>query len=164
DPQRSARGVAHEPNPLRVCIVCNGLLGPVDNNEIATHYMALTEMLLTAGHDVTYLYTGSAYSEVEQVEHWVARYAEEGLRVVPLPKSNIAINNHPEICTSYLTYKWLGEQDDFDVIHFHEWRGNGYYSLLAKHQGLAFERTALCVGVHGPTWWNKQCNYELIDH
>ena len=50
------------------------------------------------------------------------------------------------------------------MVHFHEWRGNGYYSLLAKHQGLAFERATLCVGVHSPSLWNKQCNHELVDH
>ncbi len=166
-PQQSARGVAHEPRSLlRVCIACNSLLGPgpVRYRRLATHYMGLAEALLSAGHDVTYLYTGGAYSEAEPVEYWVARYAEEGLKVVPLPESDLPINNNPETCTSYLTYKWLQAHDDFDVIHFHEWRGTPYYSLLAKHEGLAFERATLCVGAHSPSSWNKQCNYELIDH
>ena len=147
-----------------MCIACNGLLGPVRNGDIATLYMGLAEALLRAGHDVTYLYTGGAYSEAEPVEYWVARYAKEGLKVVPLPESDLPINNHPDVCISYLTYKWLQEHDDFDVVHFHEWRGNGYYSLLAKHQGLAFERATLCVSVHSPSLWNKQCNHELVDH
>ena len=163
-PQRSARGVAHEPRSLRVCIACNGLLGPVRNGEIATHYMGLAETLIRAGHDVTYLYTGGAHSEAEPVEYWVARYAEEGMTVVPLPESDVSINNHPDICTSYLTYKWLRAHDDFDVVHFPEWRGHGFYSLLAKHQGLAFERATLCVGAHSPSSWSKQRNHELVDH
>ena len=162
DPQRSERGSAHTPRRLRVCIACNGLLGPVRNGGISTHYMGLAEALLRSGHDVTYLYTAGAYSEAEPVEYWVARYADKGLKVVPLPEADIRINNPPETCTSYLTYKWLREQDDFDVVHFHEWRGNGYYSLLAKHQGLAFERATLCVRVHSPTLWIKQCNHELV--
>jgi glycosyltransferase involved in cell wall biosynthesis len=126
--------------------------------------MGLAEALLRAGHDVTYLYTGGAYSEAEPVEYWVARYAEVGLKVAPLPESDVPINNHPEICTSYLTYKWLQAHDDFDVVHFHEWRGHGYYSLLAKHQGLAFERATLCVSVHSPSLWKKRWNHELVDH
>jgi glycosyltransferase involved in cell wall biosynthesis len=126
--------------------------------------MGLAEALLRAGHDLTYLYTGGAYCEAERVEYWVERYAEEGLKVVLLPAPDLPINNHTDICISYLTYKWLREHDHFDVVHFHEWRGNGYYSLLAKYQGLAFEQATLCVGAHGPSLWNKQCDHELVDH
>ena len=61
-----------------MCIACNGLLGPVHNGDIATLYMGLAEALLRDGHDVTYLYTGGAYSEAEPVEYWVARTPRKG--------------------------------------------------------------------------------------
>jgi glycosyltransferase involved in cell wall biosynthesis len=147
-----------------VCIASNGLLGPVRNGGIATLYMGLAQALIADGHHVTYLYTGGAYTETDPVEYWVARHAEGGLKVVPLPEARIRVGNASEIQTSYLTYQWLREHDDFDVIHFHEWRGNGYYSLLAKHQGLAFDRATLCVGAHSPSAWNKQGNHEFLDH
>ena len=45
---------------------------------------------------------------------------------------------------SYHTYVWLKEhQHDFDIIHFPECQGLGFYSLLAKRQGLAFTDTYL---------------------
>src|SRR5262249_9068554 len=52
----------------------------------------------------------------------------------------------------------------FDIIHFPEWGGHAYYSLLAKHQGLAFHRTLFCIGTHSPTAWIKQANSEFYSH
>ncbi len=147
----------------RICIVSNGLLGPVRNGGISTLYMGLAEALLESGHDVTYLYTGGTYSETEPVEYWVTWYADRGLKIVPLPDSDIPLGNPYDIRIAYETYEWLRAHDEFDVIHFHEWRGNGYYSLLAKHQGLAFEGTTLCVSTHSPSWWNRQGNHEFMD-
>ena len=50
--------------PLEVCIVSNGILGPVRNGGISTLYMGLAEVLVEAGHDVTYLYTGERLHRV----------------------------------------------------------------------------------------------------
>jgi glycosyltransferase involved in cell wall biosynthesis len=61
---------------------------------------------------------------------------------------------------SYLTYRWL-KQRDFDVIHFPEWMGLGYYSILAKHQGLAFLDSTIVVGLHSPTAWDTTGNLEF---
>ena len=47
------------------------------------------------------------------------------------------------------------------MIHFPELLGHGYYSVLAKHQGLAFKNTMLCVGVHSPISWIREINREL---
>lgn len=41
------------------------------------------------------------------------------------------------------------EHGPFDVVHFHEFGGAGYYPLLAKRQGLALRGTHVIVGVHG---------------
>jgi len=148
---------------LRICIVSNGLIGPVRNGGISTHYMGLAETLVDSGHDVTYLYTGGSWTESEPVHVWVKRYQRPRFNVVPLPESEIRIDNSAILRISYLTYEWLRKHDEFDVIHFHEWHGNGYYSLLAKRHGIAFEKTTLCVGTHSPTSWNKQGNYEFMD-
>ncbi len=122
-------------------------------------------MLREAGHEVTYLVTGVPPREATPLEDRAARWAETGVKVVSLPRPGPTIKHYiDETCTSYWTYKWLREHDDFDLVHFHEWRGIGYYSLLAKRQGLAFDRATLCVGTHGPSLWNKERNHHLIDH
>ena len=130
---------------------------------ISTLYMGLAEVLVDAGHDVTYLYTVSDYTESRPVEEWVEHYRERGIRLVPLPQPNQRVIHSFNLRTAYATYLWLQQNDHFDVIHFHEWQGHGYYSLLAKRQGLAFGRTTLCVSTHSPTCWNKQGNREYLD-
>lgn len=40
----------------------------------------------------------------------------------------------------------------FFLLH----QGAGYYSVLAKKQGLALKGTALVVGIHGPSFWAKK--------
>ena len=150
----------------KICIVSNGLLGPIRNGGISTLYMGLAEALLESGHDVTYLYTSGGYTETESIDHWVAWYADRGLKIVPPlpepgdPRRQFSITSGSRT----KTYEWLPKMhDEFDIIHFHEWGGNGYYSLLAKHQGLAFEATTLCVSTHSPWCWNRQGNHEYMD-
>jgi hypothetical protein len=55
---------------------------------------------------------------------------------------------------SYLAYLWLRDHD-FEFIHFPEERGVAFYSVIAKHQGLAFPNATLYVHAHGPTAWLK---------
>jgi glycosyltransferase involved in cell wall biosynthesis len=55
------------------------------------------------------------------------------------------------------------KQRDFDVIHFPEWMGLGYYSVLAKHQGLAFPDCTMVVGLHGPTMWTTTADLDFCD-
>jgi glycosyltransferase involved in cell wall biosynthesis len=60
----------------------------------------------------------------------------------------------------FVSYVCLAEglkehQHDFNIIHFPECQGLGFYSLLAKHQGIAFANTTFIVGTHGPTFWVK---------
>ena len=121
------RSAAAEParapdRPLKVCIVSNGILGPVRNGGISTLYMGLAEVLVEAGHDVTYLYTASDYTESRPVEEWVEHYRERGIRLVPLPEPSQRVVNSFNLRTAYATYLWLRQNDHFDVIHFHEWQ------------------------------------------
>jgi len=62
----------------------------------------------------------------------------------------------------YEAYQWLLGQPRFDVIHFSEWRAPGYFTMVAKHQGLAFADTQLCVHTHGPTLWSLLSNGEYV--
>jgi hypothetical protein len=42
---------------------------------------------------------------------------------------------------------------NFDLIHFPEWEGIGYFSMLAKSEGLSFRNTMMVVGLHGSYQW-----------
>lgn len=47
-------------------------------------------------------------------------------------------------------WRWLRARDgDFDIVHFPDNTGIGYFATLGKHEGLALDRTKVVVGLHG---------------
>src|SRR5262245_27262075 len=146
--------------PLRICIASCEFIGPIRNGGIGTAYTAMAHALAAAGHQVTLLYTPGKQCENETIAHWESFYRERGLKFVARPSDpDLRIDAPPHALRSYETYRWL-KQQEFDLVHFPEWGGDAYYSLLAKHQGLAFARTVFCLGTHSPTAWLKQANSE----
>jgi len=149
---------------LRVCIASCEFIGPIRNGGIGTAYTTMAHSLAAAGHDVTLFYTQGAHCENENAAHWVQHYRKLGLKFVPRPSDPQLHIDAPQLALrSYETYRWLKSQN-FDLVHFPEWSGDAYYSLLAKHQGLAFDRTQFCIGTHSPNAWLKQANSEHLAH
>eukprot|EP00873_Tetraselmis_striata_P009805 jgi/Tetstr1/430069/TSEL_019927.t1 len=148
---------------VSVCIVASEFAGIVPNGGIGTFYSTLAETLAGAGHQVTLLYTQGARSQHAHLgyEHWVDYYAGKGIRLVPLtfwrPQST---GYHSG--TAFMVYDWL-RQNRFDVVHFPDWQGHGYYALLAKHLGLDFKHTTMCLMIHGPLYWARTSNAQGID-
>ncbi|MGP6156861.1 MAG: glycosyltransferase [Vulcanimicrobiaceae bacterium] len=149
----------------RVCIASWEIEGPSRNAGIGTAYTSLADALKRAGHDVTILFLLGCHPTDGNIIDWVEHYrAKKGIELIPLPMAH-----HPRIhaawasSVSYHTYAWLKEhQHDFDIIHFPECQGLGFYSLLAKRQGLAFANTTFVVGTHGPTFWVKEGSQDYI--
>jgi glycosyltransferase involved in cell wall biosynthesis len=135
----------------RVCIVTPEILGPIRNGDIATVYTSLATILAYEGHEVTILLTCDR-CESGTMAGWQNSYASKGVTLTPLQRSGRhAMAQTADAATSYEVLVWLRDnQARFDVVHFGEWRGLGYYSLLAKRQGIAFSDLAMCVKTHGP--------------
>lgn len=147
---------------LRICIATPDIVGPIRNGGIGTAYHWLGRALAAAGHTVTLLYTLSEHCEQDNIEVWQERYQQHGLRFVPLPEdAAIPLYGSWAVQRSYYTYQWLKRQP-FDLIHFPEWNGHGFHSLLAKRQGLHFANTVLCVGTHSPSEWHRVGQKSLI--
>jgi glycosyltransferase involved in cell wall biosynthesis len=146
-----------EPNMVvkkRVCIVSLDLIGPIRNGGIGTAMTALAEALAADGHAVTLLYP-SGYTEDRPLTCWIMEYQKKGIVFETL------FAEEPEPQLSFLAYHWL-KRREFDVIHFHDWRGIGYWSFVAKQQGLAFENTTLVCQVHGQTYWHLRNSGEFL--
>jgi O-antigen biosynthesis protein len=143
----------------RVCIATYEILGPSQNGGIGTAYFSLATTLASAGHDVTILYLPNERSDRAAIEHWVTHFRTLGIRFVALPAAPRTINVPQCMLTARDVYTWLQKQE-FDVIHFPELQGHGYYSVLAKHQRLDFSHTTLCVGTHSPISWIREQNHE----
>ena len=89
---------------------------------------------------------------------WQEHYKNRlNVNLVPLPPHRVSgITYHA--ATSYAVLDWiLLEQSKtnapFDVIHFADWQGIGYYSLLHKKSGLGLKNSLLTVMTHGPLLW-----------
>ena len=150
---------ACEHQSARVCIATYEILGPSQNGGIGTAYFSLATALAGAGHQVTVLYLSSEPLNRAAIEHWTTHFRILGIRFVTLPAESRTINAPQCMQTVYDVYAWL-QKHEFDVIHFPELQGHGYYSVLAKHQGLDFSHTTLFVGTHSPISWIRERNRE----
>lgn len=146
--------------PLHICIATCDIVGPIRNGGIGTAYYNLAHALARAGHSVTVLYVLGQYCEHKTIAHWRREYAKDRITFVPLPE--VPIEGHSAIRMSYAVYQWLKTRR-FDVVHCHEWRGIGFYTALAKQQGLCLAGATLCVGAHSPVLWHLEGMNELAD-
>ena len=146
---------------LRVCIATCEFAGPHRNGGIGTFCLSLATALAEAGHQITVLYL-ARQSDGRPIDEWQAQLAACDIQLIPLPPSAIALDTQAAMATSYEAYLWLRERE-FDVIRFPDWQGHGYYTVLAKHQGLDFQKTVIWIGAHGPTAWTKTLNREFMD-
>ncbi len=150
------------PGSLRICIATPEIIGLTRNGGIGTTYANLAATLAAAGHEVTILYLLSSCEPVTNEQSAVDSYKKKGIRLLRLPREEPSRIMATEVASiSYSAYRWL-KQRDFDVIHFPEWMGLGYYSVLAKHQGLAFQDCTMVVGLHGPSIWVTTANLDFI--
>ncbi|MGO9375885.1 MAG: glycosyltransferase [Syntrophobacteraceae bacterium] len=150
------------PGSLRICIATPEIMGLTKNGAVGTVYADLAVTLAAAGHVVTILYLGSSRETGTNERSTVDSYKKKGIRLLHLPGEVPPRRMATEAASmSYSAYRWL-KQEDFDVIHFPEWMGLGYYSVLAKHQGLAFLDCTMVVGLHGPTAWRTTGNLDFF--
>jgi O-antigen biosynthesis protein len=149
----------------RICIATWEIEGPSRNAGIGTAYTSLADALKRAGHEITILFLLGCHPTDGNISEWVDYYEDEkGISLVPLPMAH-----HPRIhanwasSVSYHAYIWLKEnQNQFNIIHLPECQGLGFYSLLAKRQGLAFRHVTFVIGTHGPTTWVKEGSQDYI--
>jgi glycosyltransferase involved in cell wall biosynthesis len=134
-------------------------LGPSKNGGIGTAYHALATALATAKHDVTILYLWAARSDPSEMRYWQTHFRAQGITFVPLPSRSSTIDLPDCMTIAWGAYSWLRGRN-FDVVHFPELHGHAYYCVLAKHQGLDFDRATLCVGTHSPIAWVRERNRE----
>ena len=152
-------GIARE-GPSRVCIATSDLIGPVKNGGVGTACTALAEALSAAGDDVTIVFVGPF--ETGDLEHWRGYYARKGVTFAVPDSPPFPLEGPDHARASFLAYTWLKQQARFDVIHFPEINGVGFYALTAKRLGLAFSTTCLAVTLHSPTLWHRLENHEAV--
>ncbi len=149
----------------RICLATHELTGVGPSSGLGSLVASLAETLAEAGWEPTVMLAAEQQGESLEISQLVEAYADRGVQVTLLPEA-------PERCfpwppsssRAYKTYRWLREHaDGFDRILFCDRGGLGYYALLAKHQGLAFETLPLGVLIHSPTLRRTLDNAELVE-
>ncbi|WP_185981919.1 glycosyltransferase [Skermania sp. ID1734] len=146
---------------MKVCIATYDIIGPVRNGGIGTANSELARSLVAAGHHVTVLYLLGTYCEDGTISEWVADYRRRGITLVPLPPSKVQLGGPYSAVVSMRAYEWL-RASDFDVVHFHDWRGAGFFSVYGRRSGHSLANTRIVVTAHSPILWHKYNNYELL--
>jgi glycosyltransferase involved in cell wall biosynthesis len=146
----------------RVCFVAPWRADPaghrgLDATELA--YAASARTLAAAGHAVTVLVLPNGDGAGARD---AGAFRGERIELVDLPPWSLAPLQAPALAViAYRVFCWLRART-FDVVHFPEAGGVGFYATLAKRQGLALGETTLCVGIQGPTLWRREMDAEHV--
>ena len=159
-----AKSATRDRRFLKICIASPEFVGDNIDGETGAGDPVLARALAAAGHQVTCLFLGPKDLTAEVWQQWVEKYRRDGVTLVSLPQINgsdlLAPSN---LIRSYETYHWLKKNDRFDIIHFPDRQGPGYHTATAKHHGLAFARTTICIGMHSLRAWLNPASQGEVD-
>ena len=149
----------------RVLLVSFDIEGPNLNGGIGTASLALARVIARR-HRVTLLHAiGNSSSPGSRLSftEWAALFAEQysiELLALPSTASHRYSSASYEQVRSYELMLWLvPNSGSYDIVHIHDWRGLGYYSLLAAQQGHpALQRLVFVTVCHSQTLWSALGN------
>jgi hypothetical protein len=63
------------------------------------------------------------------------------------------------LTSAWNAYRWLEKhQQEFDVLHFHDWQAPGYFVMQTKRQGRAFGTNLIITSMHCPDRFYRHGN------
>lgn len=150
----------------RVAIASYEFVGVVRNGGIGTACTELALALARDGHEVEAIFTGSGEQDFER---WQEHYRERGVTLERAPhrvdsRCDSVIHSAEHSLALYRMLKERDEERPYDAIHFVESLGHGFYSLLAKRNGLAFPRATTVVCTHSARRWLAEAHQIPFAH
>ncbi len=140
----------------RSCIITEEYSGLNKSGGIGACAHGLYLMLINSGHAVDVLITdlscnsnalNSAQGSLRDTNFFfLSEVAKKDLAVYP---------PIDEISKSYCVYRFLCK-NTYDVVHFNEWLGSGFYCAMARRQGLF--APFLVTHLHGGSEWVRRDN------
>lgn len=145
---------------LNLAVVVSDVTGSTGGDmDVAS--LPLVTTLCQTGHSVTVIYVRTRARSRIFLAQQTARFRKAGLALITIVTDKEPPLTDPRIA-SYRVYRWLkSHQSDFCIVYFPEQRGFGYFSLVAKRLGLAFNRLSLATYVSGPTIWAYEVSFSL---
>jgi len=149
---------------MRVALVTEELSFGPGSGGIGGAFHELSLALARAGYSVDLLYL-PINPEHQRDKAITDYYANHGVSVVTPDIDQYTWNPSCYVHRSYAIFRYLASLETaYTVIHFHDYKGLGFFSLAAKQQCLAFADTSLVVQAHGPTRWTLRANGHPFTH
>lgn len=143
---------------MRICLVTEELAGVGGSGGIGAAFAELATLLARKGAVVDVVYCPVAELGDDERRAVVDRYARAWVKLDFIDYSLYAQAPYTLEKRSYSICRLLEERTNYDVVHFHDYKGLGFFSVSSKAQGLAFESSLFVVQLHGPTSWTLDAN------
>lgn len=122
-------------------------------------------LLREKGHDVDIHYLPTEVPDDDRKQFITTSLAERGIRLIFIDASKYCWQEGEAPKKAYAVYRHLQEyKRHYHFLHFHDYKGLGFFCCAAKRQGVAFHATSIVVQLHGPTRWTTHANRSLFSH
>jgi glycosyltransferase involved in cell wall biosynthesis/GT2 family glycosyltransferase len=150
----------------RVCLVTDELAGIPPSGGIGAAFLELARTLSQSGFEVDVLYCQARYFDDRNFEASLRTTLNlANVRFFMLDPYRYTVPEFVPSKLSYAIFRWLDERDGlYSAIHFHDYKGLAFYSVMARNQGLSLRNSNLVVQVHGPSRWAFEANCRFFAH
>lgn len=144
----------------RIALVTEELPGFGPSGGIGSAVEELTILARDSGHDVVLIWIPHEDVGIETISRATEAWRDSGIELHVVNVWDFVTNHAPHM-RSYATYQAIREYETpFGVIHFPEYGGLGYHSIMAKRHGVHFSACELVVHLHGSTRWAVSLDQE----
>ncbi|WP_172437160.1 glycosyltransferase [Lysobacter enzymogenes] len=147
-----------------VCLVTEELPGAGGCGGIGAAFYELALLLAGQGAVVDILFCPVAPLPDAEIERLRARFRERSIKLDVLDVGRYVEGAESHECRAYAVFRQLEAARAYDFVHFHDYKGLGFFCVNAKRQALAFADTVLVVQLHGPTRWTIEANQAFFVH
>ncbi|ALN92793.1 glycosyl transferases group 1 family protein [Lysobacter gummosus] len=152
------------PERPAVCLVTEELPGVGGCGGIGAAFHELALLLAARGALVDILFCPlSPLSDAEMVR-LQEKFRDKSIKISFLDMNRYVDGPVSHERRAYAVYRQIEAARRYDFIHFHDYKGLGFFCVNAKKQGLAFETSLLVVQLHGPTRWTIEANKTFFVH
>lgn len=150
---------------LKIALVTEELAVYGKSGGIGAAIYELALILCESGHEVDIIYLPLENFDEERKALAINAFLERRIKLSFVDPSKYVWNTNDVKNRSFAIYRYLSEsKNEYDFIHFHDYKGLGFISCTAKDQGLGFSKTTLVVQLHGPVRWTLHANGSLFSH
>ena len=148
---------------LKICIAIPAVSAGSTPDEAQQACINLADALAAGGHDITLcICNGDGALKGDNGNH-DGSTASPGVRVVTLDwRTEVQVIAGWFRRRSYDFFHWLKSRTTaYDCVITPAWQGVAYYAVLARQQGIAFEKTQFVTYLTAPTQWRYHARQSM---